>query len=613
MSSVRTSGPTESRGGVTLRQVGIIVRPWRGLLLLVLISVLVGAALELVPPLVIRQVVDENIAMDRSEGLLLLAGLYLGATVLIQALSFVTDYVTAIAAQGALHKLRMRLFAHLQKLPVGYFDRTPLGDTISRCTADVETVNTLFTSGGSGGGAGSGATVLTDLVRLVFISVAMVVLSPYLSLVAGLVLIPLVFMTRYVQIRVREAERANRLAIGLQNTHLQETLNGVAIIRALGREATFVARFRRALHQALAAFNRATFYAATYNPVVTIFAALATAVVLWVGASDELTSLGISLGTLIAFVLLFQRFITPITNLGNEWQTVQAALSGLERIFQVLALSPDQTAGSEQQNPRYSTGTANSAAIEMHDVVFGYLPDTPVLQGPSIVIRPGEHLAMVGRSGAGKSTALHLLGGLYAPWSGTVRLTGTDPRVLSENDRRYLIGTVPQTVQLFSGSVYENLTLGDNDVSRDTVEHAAVLAGADSFIQALPGGYDTLLGKGTQLSSGQRQLLALARALVWDPDVLLLDEATAALDSATEATFWNALRTATIDRGTAVLTVAHRIATARDADRVVVMDRGRIVEDGPPETLVETGGRFAALLELEAAGWDWQSNGGLVD
>jgi ATP-binding cassette subfamily B protein len=606
MNNVRDSQPPVSRDGVTLRQVGAIVRPWRGLLTLVLVSVLVGAALELVPPLVIRQVVDEHISVGRSDGLLLLAGLYLGATALVQALSFVTDYTTAIVAQGALNRLRMRLYAHLQTLPLGYFDRTPLGDTISRCTADVETVNTLFSSGGTGGGGGSGATVLTDMVRLVFIAVAMIILSPFLALIAGLVLLPLLFVTRYVQIRVRDAERANRRAIGLQNTHLQETLGGVEIIRALGREATYIAHFRGALHQALAAFNRATFYAATFIPVVNILAAIATAVVLWVGASDVLASLGISLGTLIAFVLLFQQFVKPITNLGNEWQSVQAALSGLERIFQVLALSPDQASTSNRRDQRAGDG----AAIEMQDIVFGYLPDTPVLQGPSIVIRSGEHVAMAGRTGAGKSTALHLLGGLYAPWSGTVRVAGTDPRMLSENDRRYVMGIVPQTIQLFSGTVHENLTLGDREVSDETVRNAAVLAGADSFIQSLPQGYETMLGRGTQLSAGQRQLLALARALVWDPDVLLLDEATAALDSATEATFWKALRTVMSTKHTAVLTVAHRIATAKDADRVLVMDAGRIVEEGSPGDLIRQRGRFAALLELEAAGWDWQSDGG---
>jgi ATP-binding cassette subfamily B multidrug efflux pump len=573
------------------------------MLALVAASVLVGAALELVPPLVIRRVVDDHLSLGRPDGLLLLAALYLGAIALVQAMSFATDYLTAIIAQHALHRLRMRLFSYLQRLPLGYYDRTPMGDVISRCTADVETVGALFSSGGAGGS--SGATVMTDLVRLLTISIAMVALSPILFLITLAIILPLIFVTRYFQVRVRHAERANRLAVGLQNAHLQETLTGVAVIRALGREAAFVARFRRALHQGLMAFNRATVYAATYLPIVNILAALATAIVLWMGAADVLTSFGITLGTLIAFVLLFQRFVQPITNLGNEWQTVQAALSGLERIFQVLALSPEDVPAT----PQRQAGPLGGAAIEMQDVVFGYLPDVVVLRRISMAVQSGEHVALVGRTGAGKSSVLHLLGGLYAPWSGAVRVSGADPRLLSESQRRRVIGVVPQVVQLFSGTVYENLAMGDGSVPRDAVTRAAIIAGAGSFIKGLPQGFDTILGKGTQLSAGQHQLIALARALVWEPSVLLLDEATAAVDSATEAAFRSALRTYIAERRCAVLTVAHRLATAREANRVLVMDAGQIVEEGPPEELARLGGRFAALLELEAAGWNWQTDG----
>jgi len=295
----------------------------------------------------------------------------------------------------------------------------------------------------------------------------------------------------------------------------------------------------------------------------------------------------------------------PIMSLGNEWQTVQAALAGLERIFQVLALPSETPAAARQRQPQ----SRSNAAIEMREVVFGYLPGRPVLRGVSLAAQPGEHIVMVGRTGAGKSSVLHLLGGLYTPWSGTLRVSGVDPTVLTDDQRRRSVGVVLQVVHLFQGTVFENLTLGDESVSWNAVQRAAAIAGADAFIQALPQGYDTLLGRGLQLSAGQRQLLALARALVWDPAVLLLDEATAAVDSASEAAFRAALRAAVIDRGRAVLTVAHRLATAQEGDRVLVMEAGQIVEQGPPDELIRRGGRFAALLELEAAGWDWQADG----
>jgi ATP-binding cassette subfamily B protein len=544
-------------------------------------------------------------------------------------MGFLTEYLTAIIAQGVLRRLRVRLFAHVQTLPLSFYDRTPLGDTISRCTADVETVSTLFTTATAGavpstaGGQGgtSGATVLMGVVRLVTMAAAMVALSPLLSLVAALGMVPVVLVTRYFQVRVRDAERASRQAVGLQNTHLQEMLGGVEVIRALGSEATFIARFRAALHDGLTAYNRATVYAALYIPLMVMLSTLAMALVLWVGVAGQglLASLDLSLGTLTAFVLLLQRFAVPIMSLGNEWQTVQAALAGLERIFQVLALPSEASAPEGPRQPQYRKGDAlrrhsraSNAAIAMQEVIFGYLPNHPVLRGVSLAAQPGEHLVLVGRTGAGKSSILHLLGGLYTPWSGTVRVAGTDPTALTDEERRRVLGVVLQVVQLFRGTIFDNLTLGDGAVSRQAVQRAAAIAGADAFIQALPQGYDTLLGSGLQLSAGQRQLLALARALVWDPAVLLLDEATAAIDSASEAAFRAALQTAVLGSGRTVLTVAHRLATAQEADRVLVMEAGQIVEEGPPAALIRRGGRFAALLELEAAGWDWQTYGRAV-
>lgn len=616
MNHTTASTANRQQEGMTRQQVWGLLKPWRGLLSLVGVSVLLGAVLELVPPLLVQKVVDEHLAPGRAEGLLVIAILYLGATAAVQGLSFLTEYLTAIMAQGVLHQLRVRLFTHLQTLPLSYYDRTPLGDTISRCTADVDTVSTLFTTaaaGGavasSGGGAGStsGATVLMGVVRLGTLAVAMLTLSPRLSLVAALTVVPVVLVTRYFQVRVRLAERASRQAVGLQNTHLQEMLGGVEVIRAFGSEAAFVARFRAALRDGLHAYNRATVYSALYVPLMVILSTLAMALVLWLGAVGQgrLAVLDISLGTLTAFVLLLQRFFVPIMTLGNEWQTVQAALTGLERIFAVLTLPSAPTAPNTAQ-PAHAR---SPVTIEMREVCFGYLPNRPVLHDVSLLAHPGEHLVLVGRTGAGKSSVLHLLGGLYRPWSGTLRVAGTDPTCLPDEQRRRVLGVVTQVVQLFRGTVWDNLTLGDRAVSREAVQRAATMTGAEAFIQALPQGYDTLLGSGMQLSAGQRQLLALTRALVWDPAVLLLDEATAAIDSASEATFRAALRTAVLAGGRTVLTIAHRLATAQEADSVLVMEAGQIVEAGPPQTLIRQGGRFAALLELEAAGWNWQTDG----
>ena len=249
--------------------------------------------------------------------------------------------------------------------------------------------------------------------------------------------------------------------------------------------------------------------------------------------------------------------------------------------------------------------------VEVNRVTFGYLDERPVLTDVSLRVKAGQHLAVVGRTGAGKSSLFHLLGGLYRPWKGTIRLEGHDPNRISPDQRRRILGAVPQVGWMFGGSVTDNLTLGDKTIPRAAVEKAARISGAESFVTALPAGYDTIIsdagqGKGTQVSDGQRQLLALARALVGDPAVLLLDEATAAVDGVTEAAFKRALRTQIDERQGAVITIAHRLSTAMEADYIVVMEGGRIVEAGRPDELLRNGGHFASLWELENAGWEWR-------
>jgi len=584
-------------GGVRARDLGTILAPWVPILSWTAVFILAGAALELAPPFLLRGIVDRHLAVKNPDGLLLLAVLYLSATAAASLTGFLVDYLTAVAAQSALRDLRVRLFAHLQKLPLGYFDRTPLGDIISRCTADVDTVDTLFSSGI--------VSVITDLFRLLSISAAMVMLSPFLTLIATVVIPPVYFVTRSFRTRVRDAERDTRKATGMVNVRLQENLGGVEVIRAFGREHAFSVKFVRELKAMLRAFNRSNLYSTFYSPMMAQLSACAAAVILYAGASAAVSGRGISVGTLTAFVLLFSRFFKPIIALGDDWQTVQGALSGIERIRQVLA-EP-----AEEILPAVRKPAWDGPAMEVRDVKFGYFPGRPVLKGVSLAVRPGEHVAVVGRTGSGKSTLLSLVGGLYEPWSGAIRVHGCDPRGLAEEERCLVMGVVPQTVQLFSGSVMDNLTMGDRRVPADSVRRAAVVSGADAFIRFLPGGYETLLGGagrggGLQLSSGQRQLLALTRALVFEPPLLVLDEATSSVDGESDAAFRAALGQG-ISEGRAVLTVAHRLAAACGSDRVLVMEEGEVVEEGPPAELIRRGGRFAAFLEMEAAGWDWRT------
>jgi len=576
-----------------------LLQPWRARAIAVILSVLAAASFELAPPFIVRAIVDDHLLVGRSAGLLLLAILYLGASAAVQAMTFLYSYLAATIAQGVLSRLRVRLFAHIQRLSISRLDRTPVGDLISRCTSDVEALDTVFSSGV--------AVLVANLVRLLTLTVGMLILSPALTLVAGLVAPPLVITLRFLQVRVRQSERATRVAIGALTARLQESLRGIEVIRAFGRESEAVGGFRQVLSGALAASNRATRFSALYTPVTAILASLAVAALLWAGTRPAFEAFGISLGTLAAFLILLQRVFQPITALGEEWQTVQGALAGAERIFATLALAPENVGPST-----ILPNSGEQPPIQLVDVVFGYTEDQPVLHRTSLAVNASEHVALVGRTGAGKTSALQLLAGLYTPWAGTVRIAGRDPVSLEESERRKVLGVVPQVVQLFSGTVFENLTLGDASVPEAAVLEAARIAGADAFVRALPMGYHTLLssssgGQGTQLSAGQQQLLALARALVHRPAVLLLDEATAAIDGVSDAAFRAALRQWVLPAGCAVLTVAHRLSTAMEADRVVVLEKGSIVEEGSPGELAGRAGRFAALLELEAAGWDWRS------
>jgi ATP-binding cassette subfamily B protein len=567
---------------------------------LVSASVLAAAAFELVPPLIIRTIVDDHLIVRQPDGVLFLAVLYLAATAGVQVMTFLYNYLAAIIAQSVLSALRVRLFAHVQQLPTSYFDRRPMGDVISRCTADVEMLDTVFSS--------NVAVLLANLARLGTITVAMFALSVPLSLVAALVVPPLALVTRFLQRRVRQAERANRLAVGATNARLQDNLRSTEVIRAFGRVPEFVAGFRQILRRGLAASNRSSFFSSVYTPLTAILSALAVAALLWAGTQHAFAAFGISLGTLTAFIILMQRFFQPITALGEEWQTLQGAMAGAERIFGTLALPPVRT---------LPVITADGVGVGQPPIVlsrveFGYSEGQPVLHGISLEVKAGEHVALVGCTGAGKTSALHLVAGLYPPWSGSIRVAGRDPVRLDESERRRVLGVVPQVVQLFSGTVMENLTLSDPFIPDAAVYEACRIAGADAFIRALPKGYHTDLsgsgsGTGAHLSAGQQQLLALARALVHRPAVLLFDEATAAIDGASDAAFRAALRVSVLAQGCGVLTVAHRLSTALEADRIIVLDKGYIVEEGPPAELGASGRRFAALLELEAAGWDWRT------
>lgn len=569
----------------------VLLRPRWAEVLVLLATIIAGSALELVQPFLLRRIVDHHLKVGTAEGLGVLALLYILAFVAVSGVGFAQTYVAASLGQNALKDLKVRLFRHMCELPISYFDRNPTGDAVSRCTSDVEAVGTLFSSTILG--------VFSQIVRLGGVVAAMVVLSPRLMLVALTVLPVVVGVSRFFRSRMLSAEREVRRKVGETNSYLQEVLRGMEVVRAFGGEGRTKERFRKVQDGFLRAADRSSLYDSLFSPLVETVRAASVALLLWYGTKPSVfLSWGITLGTLVAFVQLLDRFFGPITSLGQEYQTVQRAVAGAERILEVLELP------AEERPPAHPVAVRPAPPeVRLEGVVFGYVPGRPVLKGVDLAVEPGEHLAIVGPTGAGKSSLVHLIAGLYAPEVGTVRVGGMDPRSLAPGLRRRLVGVVPQQVHMFDGTVLDNLLLGEGDVSLDEVWEALELAGAADFVAELPDGLYTHVGpSGLKLSSGQRQLLALARALVGDPKLLLLDEATSSVDSETE----RAVREGLVRSGSGrtVVTVAHRLSSVQDADRVVVMVDGRIAEEGRPEELEAAGGWYAGMLELQRLGWE---------
>lgn len=581
---------TARDGHPILRMIWSVLRPrWPGLLA-VLLLIPVGTLLELVNPFILRGVVDHHLKVGDAEGLGLLAALYVLSFVAIQGVSFLQTYVATAVGQNALRDLRLRIFRHLGRLPISYFDRMPAGDTISRCTSDVDAVGMLFSSTLLG--------VFSELVRLGGIVAAMLALSPRLTLVA-LVAVPVVaLVSRLFRRPMLAAERETRLRISETNAQLQETLTGMEVIRAFQQEKTFQNRFQKTQGGFLRAADRSGLYDSIFSPLIETLKALSIALLLWYGTRPEVfLSYGITLGTLAAFVQLLERFFGPITSLGQEYQAVQQAVAGVERIFEVLNLP------AEQRPPAHPVPPLLTAPdVKVSAVTFSYVPGQPVLKDIHLLIEPGEHVAVVGQTGAGKSSLTYLIAGIYAPESGTLRVGGVDPYSLAPEQRRRLVGAVPQQVHIFEGTVLDNLRLGDEGISTDEAWAALDLANAGDLVRGLPDGFNTPLGaSGLRLSGGQRQLLALARALVRNPRLLLLDEATSSVDSETERLIREGLARSSAGRTT--LTVAHRLASAQEADRVIVMAGGRVIEEGPPQALASAGGWYTGMLELQQMGW----------
>lgn len=573
--------------------------PYKGLVAASLILLMVEGALQLAGPILTQQVIDVALPHRDAREVVRLTTLFSITLVAQFFCSYGEAMLTALLGQSVMRDLRMEIFSHLQRLSISFFDRNPAGRLITRVTSDVETLNELFTSGVVSG--------LGDLFTLLAIGVAMFVMDWRLSL-AALVVIPLIAgVSHWFRSGVRDAYRDIRTRLARINAFLQERLTGMRIVQLFGREEHEVERFRELNADHLEAHVRSIRYYAVYFPAIELFTSIALAILIVTGASLVHVAT-LTVGTVAAFLQLSRRFYQPLQDLAEKFNILQTAMASSERIFLLLDTEPSR---SDVVTPALRPQAAATVKVEFQDVWFAYdvghvarmttdSSATPewVLKGVTFTAEPGQTLALVGHTGAGKTTIVSLLMRFYDPQRGRILVNGRDIREMPLDALRGLIAYVQQDIFLFAGDVATNIRLA-NPLTDDEVAAAASRVGADRIIQRLPDGYRHQLGeRGASLSVGERQLLSFARAVAADASLLVLDEATSAVDSEIEAEIQRGLKV--LMEGRTTIAIAHRLSTIVAADEILVLHHGEVVERGTHDTLLERGGLYERLWRLQS-------------
>ncbi len=580
-----------------MRRLLAFAAPYRALIAIALFFLMIEGALQLVGPFLTQRVIDVAIP-QHDYGAVRLAALVYGGSLLIEfGTTYGQTWFTALLGQNVMRDLRLQLFSHLQRLPIAFFDRNPAGRLITRVTSDVETLNELFTAGVVSG--------MGDLFTLLAISVAMLVTDWRLSL-ATFAVIPLVILVSHLfRIKVREAYRDIRTRLARINAFLQERLSGMRVVQLFGREGDEARRFDELNRLHLDANLRSITVYALYFPAIEILTSVALASLIIAGAGRvEATTL--TVGTVAAFLQLVRRFFQPLQDLSDKYNTLQTAMASSERIFHLLDTEPWVDVPADEHLKR---NRPHAVLVEFQNVWFAY--DRPhsvaaraasaepewVLRDVSFTARPGQTLAIVGHTGAGKTTIVSLLMRFYDPQRGRILVNGRDIRDMPVEQLRQLIGYVQQDIFLFAGDVASNIRLSA-PLTDEEVEAAASQVGADRIIRRLAHGYHQVLGeRGASISVGERQLLSFARAVAADPALLILDEATSAVDSEVEAEIQQALRVLLSGRTT--IAIAHRLSTIVEADDIIVMHHGEVVEHGTHDALLALDGLYARLWRLQ--------------
>jgi ATP-binding cassette, subfamily B, multidrug efflux pump len=579
-----------------VRRLWPFVRPYSRLLGTAVALMLAATLADLLNPFITQKAIDLFIlpprgthlsVVERANGVFVLALCYIGILCLGFGLRYFQYYLLSVIGQRIMFDLRSRMFGHLQSLSLSFFDHNPVGRLMTRITNDVDALNDLFTTGA--------ITLLGDVFTIIAILFILLIENWKLALVVYLVLPPLALATSYFQRAMRDNFRAIRVRLARINANVAENIAGTQVVQLFNREERNFGIFDELNVDYRRATLRSLFFFSVFFPLVGVVAAVATALIIWVGGGQVL-ALGLTFGVLVAFLQYVDRFFLPIRELADQYTTLQSAMASSERIFRVLdeephIVDPEQPVALEHVQGR----------VEFKDVWFAYNDEDWVLRGISFAITPGESVAFVGATGAGKTSLISLMSRFYDVQRGAVLVDGVDVRAVAQRSLRRHIGAVLQDPFIFSGTIASNIRLGEQHISDEQIRAAAHYVNAAGFIEELPQGYDEpVRERGAGLSVGQKQLLAFARAIAFNPEILLiLDEATSSVDTETEALIQDAL--AKLMRGRTSIIIAHRLSTIRNVDRIIVLHKGRIVEQGKHEDLLARNGYYARLYALQYA------------
>jgi ATP-binding cassette, subfamily B, multidrug efflux pump len=581
--------------GRLMRRLLGYLRPYRRQVVIAVIAIIGHSCLELAPPYLTKIAIDRYIPAGDLSGLGVMAAVYFVVLVASFILEYIQTWTMQATGQRIMFDMRMQMIAHLQRLDLRFYDRNPVGRLMTRVTTDVDVLNDLFTSGV--------VSVFGDVFTLVGIMVVLVWMDWRLALVAFSVLPLIAVITQWFRIHVRETYRDVRIWIARINAYLQERLTGMATVQLYRREQRDFDTFDEIDRQHRDANVRSIFYYAAFYPGVELVSALAASLILWVGGGWVVNGDGLTLGALVAFLQYSQRFFRPISDLSEKFNLLQGAMASSERIFALLDTAVEITSPAVARRGSSSLDApsdmpASAGTIRFEDVTFSYVQGEPVLRNVSFEVRPGQRVAIVGATGSGKTTIVSLLQRFYDVQQGRITIDGVDIREWDLAALRRLFGLVLQDVYLFAGTIGGNVRLGNGAITDADVRRALDAVHASRFIDRLPHGINTpVTERGATFSSGQKQLLSFARALAFDPQVLILDEATSSVDTDTELLIRDALKV--VMRGRTTIAIAHRLSTIQDMDRILVLHKGELRESGTHQELLAARGIYHRLYQLQ--------------